>query len=173
MLSTSAGHLADGTPITEYTWHEPRAQGQDVCLILQIPRGILHDITNRGLKLTQKNIFDVICEDITLTVPDNEETRSAYEECQKPVNNNDKLGSLAFCVLGPKFSQYGAKPGTTYKHVGIPPKYICAITSSNQVYYVNPKVKERILSRKQNVTETKCQTIEQPIYSLYDAEKLF
>ena len=47
--------------------------------------------------------------------PNNEETRSAYKT--KKANNNNTISGLQELdgVLGPKFSEFGAKPGTKYK----------------------------------------------------------
>ena len=72
--------------------------------------------------------------------------------------------------MGPKFSSFGLKPGTKYKHVGIPPKYICAITSSNKAYYASQRVLEFInnLSNVRNKEENETLNVD-----LYSADELF
>jgi len=169
VLSSSCGLLKDGTPITEYTWYEPRAEGESVSLILQVPAEILNEIKSKGLPLTQKNIFDVICEEIELQVPDNEETREAYRNSQEHQDKISKLGELEG-LFGPKFSKYGEKPGTKYTHVGIPPKYICAITSEKQVYYASEQV-QKFINKQVNNKHTDLKD-EKPL-TLYDTDELF
>ena len=172
VLESNGGLLKDGTQITEYTWYEPRAEGESVALIIKVPISIIKDIHKKGLPLTQDNIFDVICEDIELEVPNNEETRSAYKT--KKVNNNNTISGLQKLdgVLGPKFSEFGAKPGTKYKHIGIPPKYICAITSSNKVYYASEEVQDFIEKQKNIKKPTSNANQTQPL-TLYDTDELF
>ncbi len=166
VLSSNCGYLKDGTPITEYTWYEPRAEGESVALVIEVPAEILDEIKRKGLPLSQKNIFDVICEDIELEVPDTEETREAYRNAQEKQSGLLELEG----IVGPKFSHYGDKPGTKYKHVGVPSKYICAITSKKNVYYVSERVQKFI--KEQESISKKSEEQEIPL-SLYDTDDLF
>jgi len=169
VLSSNCGYLKDGTPITEYTWYEPRAEGESVALVIEVPAEILDEIKRKGLPLSQKNIFDVICEDIELQVPDNEKTRDAYRNSQEHKDKLSGLGELEG-VMGPKFSKYGEKPGTRYTHVGIPSKYICAITSAKHVYYASEQVQKFIKD------QAKIEHVDAPKdmpLTLYDTDELF
>lgn len=169
VLSSNAGMIGDGTPITEYTWYEPRGNGESVSLIIQVPAKVLKDIKSKGLPLTQKNIFDVICEDIELEVPDTEETREAYRHFKENKHKSLELENLEG-IVGPKFSKYGDEPGTKYTHIGIPSKYICAITSATKVYYVSEQVKKFI---KEQANIKNIDIIKDKPLTLYDTDKLF
>lgn len=144
VLSSIGGFLKDGTPLTEYEWCEPRKDGENVAIVIQVPTEILESIKEKGLPLSQKNIFDEICEEVELEVPDNEETRAEYEEKLNSEKNSNGLRFITEGLAGDKFSERGMKPGTKYKKWAIPSKYICAITSSNKVYYAAEEVKEFI-----------------------------
>ena len=137
-------------PIIDYTWHEPRANGEDCVVILEVPRETIEKIRSSGKKICQETVFDEICEDLQLSVPDTEDTRLAYEYKQKQLQNPSmsRLGDITEGLLGPKFCNYGAKPLSKYTHIGVPTKYIVAITSKDKVYYVSEKVKENILNSK-------------------------
>ena len=108
----------------------------------------------------------MICEDIELEVPDTKETREAYRNIQETQN-----GLLKLEGVGPKFSKYGEKPGTKYTHVGIPPKYICAITSEKQVYYASEQV-QKFIKEQAKIQHIDATKKDAPL-TLYDTDELF
>lgn len=154
VVSTCDGYISNTTiPITEYEWCEPRAEGENVSIIINIPLDVFHTLQQKNLKTTQKNIFDIICKEIELEVPDTKQTRNAYQQATLQSNNqiDSNLQDLNFNdLVGPKFSKLGAKPGINYTHLGIPPEYIFAITSKHNVYYANDKIKEFIQNNLHN-----------------------
>lgn len=154
VVSTDGGRIAhDNTLITEYEWCEPRSEGENVAIIINVPLDVIQTIQQKGLKVTQKNIFDIICKEIELKVPDTEQTRNVYQQALIQSQNQiaSKLDAFEFESLqGPKFSQLRTKPGTKYTHLGIPPEYIFAITSKHNVYYANDQIKEFVQNNLHN-----------------------
>lgn len=166
----------------DYEWCEPRGKGESANVFLQVPKEVIEKIKEKGLPLSQETIFDEICEDIELEVPDTPETRENFIKSQHKQNIDDRL-DITTGAVGPKFSEWGAKPGTKYTHVGVPPQYICAIASSTKVFYASDRVKDfakSVAENENNIHTNKpksaqaSQSQEQEVaLTLDEAEKLF
>ena len=178
------GVFTGSQSMLEYEWYEPRGNGENANVFLQVPKEVIEAINNKGLPLSQETIFDEICEDIELEVPDTPETRQNFIMSQNEQKFDNRLGDITSGVVGPKFSKWGAKPGTKYTHVGVPPKYICAIANKNKVFYVSESLVEfangqekitenNLKTNKQKQEETMQQEIQVEALTLDEAEKLF
>ena len=135
----------DEEPITHYTWNEPRSSGKNCVVLFEIPQSILQEIVNSGQKICQKTVFEKICQEIELTASGDIENSKAYEKEQEeqvdnlfgdiPINTDFQTGN--------------------YKGLCVPPQYICAVTSSEKVYYANGNVIEFSKNLDKNKQPTK------------------
>ena len=72
---------------------------------------------------------------------------------KKATKNKNGLDELGEGLQGPKFSEYGAKPGSKYTHIGLPPKYIVAVVTADEVIYAQDRVQEFIKEAQKGAVE--------------------
>lgn len=139
--------------IVDYKWVEPHSyngENTSCCVIFEVPKEVISGIIQSGEKVSQKSIFERICRQKIMTVPDCEFTREAYAKILQEdisIENSDDLGLRGLPSLGPKYCTYGAEPNSPFVGFGVPPQYILATTTGTQVYYAGSKLKNYISER--------------------------
>ena len=150
----SSGVSPTGSRIVDYTWSEAHSFNingnsipKDCCVIMEVPKSVVNSIDAAGLERTQENIFRRICEPRIMTVPDCENTRSAYEKMKNGPKVDFSLEDMGNPTFGPKYCPYGTEPMAPFIGFGVPPKYILAICSTDEVFYASSRMQRFVAKR--------------------------